>query len=531
MVRGSVMPIVTPPNLAWAPPPIGSYLAPSSLEAMARGIGSLVEYGGLILNDRRAADRYHVTEMTGLRGGVDIRDNRSSLPSQDGEAAYDSFYGGRTLTITGVIRSGSYAQAQQMAQDLETAFSGLGGERPLKMRWWDVFDDYSDSSTLGYYTYTGSQPSVQGGLLYPGDSPSILVHQMRRYTDSRVTARFVIASPVSNSATMGVVAKYTPNGLSYLQAQARNIGGAISLVASRYDASNGGSLQLGVSAGTIPSREGMQLWIRLATVEDDVVAELWTVDPFYAGGASPALSVVVRLQGNDADVFGALASGSSGITSQQPTSGAWYVDDLRIESIWPGDQVLQCKPISDPSIKTAIPTRLDVYEAGFQIGLRASDPRWTSSVALARVVPPNAGAYYGRVYNTVFPFGYTIPISAQGQALPPYISPNVVVTNRGKWTAKPTIRLYGQMQAPVVTNLTNGQRLVLRGVIPNGDYIDVNFAAGTMVNSAGDDMFNMLVPASNWPVLLEPGENYLSCSSVAISGAANCVVAWSHSTK
>lgn len=526
------MPIIAPPSsTSWSPPPIGQYVTPSTQEAMARGIGSLIEYGELVLNDRRVADRYHITEITGLRGGVDIRDNRSVLPSQDGEVAYDSFYGGRTITITGVIRSGSYAQSQQMAQDLETAFSGLGGERQLKMRWWDVIDRFNDSSSLSYYTYTGQQPTVPGGLLYPGSNPSTLIHQLRKYTDSRITTRLVVASPTSNYALMGVVAKYAQGGSSYLQAQARNVDGEISLVLSRYDVNQGGLAQIDASAGTIPSSNGMQIWIRLATVEDDVVAELWTIDPFYAGGAAPALSVAVRLQGADATALGALASGSSGITSQQPITGAWYVDDLRIESIWPGDQIIQCKPISDPSIKTAIPTRLDVYEAGFQIGLRASDPRWTSSVALARVVPPNADTYLGRVYNTVFPFGYTIPISAQGQVLPPYISSDVVINNRGKWTAKPTIRLYGQMQAPVVTNTTNGQRLVLRGIIPDGDYIDVNFSAGTMVNSAGDDMFNMLVPASDYPVLLEPGSNYLTCSSVAISGAANCIVAWSHSSK
>lgn len=108
--------------------------------ASKKGIESVLEYNGLILNDTSKFDRYIVTKIDGLFG-IDIRDNRVAKPNQNGEIVQDSKYGGRTITIEGKI----LAQSREKLLDMETAMQMAFGdlkENSLVFRTGDIRRDY-----------------------------------------------------------------------------------------------------------------------------------------------------------------------------------------------------------------------------------------------------------------------------------------------------------------------------------------------------------------------------------------------------
>lgn len=114
------------------------------------GIQSLIEYNGYVLNDRYQEDRIRVTQITGL-DDADVRDAREARASDHGEFAYDAFYGGRTLVLTGEMQAGSLPNLKRLERDLKAAFAPLS-EAPLKFRWFDVYDSFDDPADIGNYS-------------------------------------------------------------------------------------------------------------------------------------------------------------------------------------------------------------------------------------------------------------------------------------------------------------------------------------------------------------------------------------------
>lgn len=104
-------------------PSASDYFDGDSLNAIWNGsannsISSLYTVVGV------GADFYRILEIDGL-GDPDIRDSREVNPSAHGETAFQSWYGGRTITITGRIEAGNLAQLRKMTDDLKTAFGSL----------------------------------------------------------------------------------------------------------------------------------------------------------------------------------------------------------------------------------------------------------------------------------------------------------------------------------------------------------------------------------------------------------------------
>jgi len=521
------VPIIAPPYpaLTYTPPPIGLYRTPASQEAISRSAHALIDFNGLILNDRRVPDLYRITDIAGL-GDADLRNTSVEIPSMDGEIPFDSFYGGRTLTMTGKIESGTFAQAQQMKMDLTAAFAELK-EKPLKFRWWDVYDDFSDANTLAFYSTFSGVGSLSQSPAGLNIGSSTIVHMLRTYGDARTSVKVYCNAVPYLAASAGVVAKVSGNKL--IQARILASGGNLSLVIERIDPLQGGTVALATASNVLTVNAGMGVWVRLGVAGDSVTADLWTVDPFTAPfGATATAQVLVNLSSADADAFGDSTSGSSGITVGQPSSGAWLVDDFRVESSWPGDVQINCRKAQSMSIANALPAKQSIIKQDFQITLRASNPRFTSSIQQQVVVPPNAAANFGMSFSVAYPYAFITPSNAQGQLLAPQVQPRTIATNRGKWYAQPVIRFYGLMISPTLTNQTNGQVIQINGSISNGDYIEIDMAAGTMVNSLGVDIFSALSPGSD-NLQLEPGDNYLVCSCSTTGGAANCIVGWRHS--
>lgn len=94
------------------------------------GIEAVLEYRGSYFNIRGWEDTYLIFEMDGL-SDADIRDNREANPGTHGETAFEAFYGGRTITLTGRIRAHRLDKLRDMQQGLRQVFSDVNVEYPL----------------------------------------------------------------------------------------------------------------------------------------------------------------------------------------------------------------------------------------------------------------------------------------------------------------------------------------------------------------------------------------------------------------
>lgn len=93
------------------------------------GLETKFEYNGLYLNDLSLTDKYRVMSIDGL-ADADIRDSRAVNPGRHGETAFQAFYGGRTLVLSGRIEAHTLNKLRDMQQALRLAFNELE-EKPL----------------------------------------------------------------------------------------------------------------------------------------------------------------------------------------------------------------------------------------------------------------------------------------------------------------------------------------------------------------------------------------------------------------
>lgn len=118
------------------------------------GLENIFSFNGLVLNDLTSGpDRYKFTKIDGLFD-AEIRDSREVNPSRHGETAYTSFYGGKTITIEGIIRAGNMTKLRNMINALQAAFSDLT-ERPLFIY---NYAGYQTSTPQAYITCKKSGP-------------------------------------------------------------------------------------------------------------------------------------------------------------------------------------------------------------------------------------------------------------------------------------------------------------------------------------------------------------------------------------
>lgn len=101
-------------------------------DAVPGGIESHFTFNGLVMNRRDWWDTYVITKIDGF-DDPDVRDSRDQNPGDDGETSYDSFYGGRTITLSGFIRSWNLRKMRDMEVALKNAFADMR-EHPLYIR-------------------------------------------------------------------------------------------------------------------------------------------------------------------------------------------------------------------------------------------------------------------------------------------------------------------------------------------------------------------------------------------------------------
>lgn len=99
--------------------------------AILGGVESYFVYGDLVMNDRKKIDTYIVKEIDGL-ADADVRDQREVVPQQHGEHAFTSYYGGRTIVLSGTIRAFNIHKLRDMQEALKSSFVSLI-EKPLRI--------------------------------------------------------------------------------------------------------------------------------------------------------------------------------------------------------------------------------------------------------------------------------------------------------------------------------------------------------------------------------------------------------------
>jgi hypothetical protein len=95
------------------------------------GVEAFFEYNGLVLNDRSVLDTFLILSIDGL-ADADVRDQRQVNPNYHGETAFNAWYGGRTLALTGRIRAHEIKKLRDMQESLKMVFGGLQ-ELPLRI--------------------------------------------------------------------------------------------------------------------------------------------------------------------------------------------------------------------------------------------------------------------------------------------------------------------------------------------------------------------------------------------------------------
>lgn len=97
---------------------------PGTAESVPGGVDSVLEYNGVYLNDRTSADRIRVRHIDGF-ADADVRYAAEANPASHGETPYDSYYGGRTIVITGRVEAHELHKLRDMQQALRQIFGDL----------------------------------------------------------------------------------------------------------------------------------------------------------------------------------------------------------------------------------------------------------------------------------------------------------------------------------------------------------------------------------------------------------------------
>jgi hypothetical protein len=111
---------------------MSTFFAKAATSRLAVGPHSLLERNGVTFNDRSQLDCIWVDDFTGF-GKADVRLAEEDNPQEDGATPYPSYYGGRTMTMSGLIRTGNYPMAIEFAGLLEDSLLDLI-ETPLLIR-------------------------------------------------------------------------------------------------------------------------------------------------------------------------------------------------------------------------------------------------------------------------------------------------------------------------------------------------------------------------------------------------------------
>lgn len=476
-----------------------------------RGLESLFEYNGLVLNDRRVLDGYMLTRVTGL-DDADVRDSREINPDRDGETPFGGLYGGRTIVLQGEVVAGNLDYLRYLWRNLKAAFDDISIERPLLIRWNDYYDNFAaDTAALALADYVfdsgaATQFVFSGASLMPNTlGQKKIIFPNRQYSNYDNVWSFTTSSSVATTEFFGITKRADAN--NHLFAGVLN-GTTFSI--QRASAGSSSSL----TSAVVALATSTTYFLRMTQSDNVITAYLYTSDPFLNPSATPISTLTTTLAGANATQFGTGTSGSSGFRVNSTVSD-YKINYFDWRAADPGDLVVYCRKIA----------RLESDEAWngwafvkpFLLTLRSS-----SSLMVSRLEESASGSVASAALT--FPGGGTgIPFDSSGAIF--FGATAGSLTNLGTAPSPPTVRLNGPLTNPAVVNLTNGNRVSVEGVIVSGSSLIIDCDKRTVVDENGVNKYDLLSDDNTW-MELEAGANAIATGADATGGTYQ--VTWRH---
>jgi phage-related protein len=411
------------------------------------GIEYLIEYGGITFNNMENIDKIRVTEIGGL-DDADVRDAREVNPSYHGETAFDAWYGGRTITLTGRIEAYSLEKMRDMQVALRQAFSVLE-EQPLIFRSRDgnrdTFLNARKSAPMAMRESQTDMRFFRDFLITLRASNPRFLDYLRRVDQQDIGATLTnyVTNPSIESDTTDWSAVGTNTTIA--RSTADELYGAASLLITQPTAAgsiNWGSQYLHpVGATRVEAGEHTaSIWIKGAGTGNGQKLLLYLTE-LDAGGA---------------------AIGSNSI-------------EFTLSNIWQRVTITRNFIAGNRRFRTSI--------------LGAGNYAWSAYVDGVMLTKGDVAPDFADTN--------IVPYSGQTALRP---------VNYGNFRSQPLIRFTGGLTNPKITNLTSNETVRLAGVISEGSYIDVDIERRTIHDNAGVNRFDLLDMSSDW-LELEPGEN------------------------
>lgn len=445
------------------------------------GIDAIIAYNGLVMNNRKWLDSIIISEIDGM-SDADIRDERENNPQEHGETSFESWYGGRTLTLKGFIRAFTLDKLRDIEQGMKTAFLSLE-EKPLIIQ----------GKTL--------ESSVQ--IYCKKNAPMAWTEVQNR--EDMFKRDFMITLRASN-----------PRFLSLEEALYREEFGVIdnfssdTITANDYKVLSGSVGKVQIKEGKLTFKETVTLQIARNSPEFFQPEPSAQFD-YTPKGALTGSNMGFYLKYIDAENFVSLTVTETGaIRLGIKVAGTENVRTL-VYSIG-------SSPVSR-TLGTAYRMKAEM-RGGFIWFYHGTTTAWVQTAkyemtfpeiekigaavysrAYARFTPATTGTTEWSVDNLVFGSA----VMEDEQAL--------TVLNKGIFESQPIYELIGPITRPKIHIAETDQELVFKegAEVPAGDVWQVDVKEGTITNAAGESKFAKLDPTSDWPELIQ-GENHLRLS-------------------
>lgn len=497
---------------------------------LAFGIQAVLEYNGLVFNDRYQTDRIRITSISGL-DDAQVRDEREVRPGEHGEYAYEAYYGGRHIVLNGEIEAGSLGVCNYLKSLLQAAFAPLE-EMPLKFRWFDITDTFDDPASMqlyaspanlgsgNYESFIGSIANlgIEAGLLSwktLGEDYVLRVGEQRMLGDHIQTIAARVPEGSSGKSFSFIIAQIDIENylrVEYEAKEAHVYARIISVVANEAQT---------LASESWPSQE--LLWFRSRKEGNKIVAEVWTAEP--AENEIPSHSVSTKLEGVPAELYGDQVMSLVGFGGLQ-ASPFWTFDNWEVRSLYPDDVVFNARKLSAISISD-VQESLNLYKRKFQITLATSDFRAFGATQNRAELTPKVGEAYvlGRTYPRTYPRRYN-------QYVTPTVAPqeNILwVHNRGNVFVEPTFRVYGPFNR--ITLECGGRQIVWNGSLGAGEYLEIDCHEHVVSDAVGQELSEDLsISTVRW-LILEPGWNEIIVNAGEASEETKVVCFWNHGHK
>lgn len=444
------------------------------------GVDAIIAYNGLVMNNRAWIDSIIVTEIDGF-SDPDIRDDRDVNPQEHGETAFESWYGGRTITMKGFIRAFTLDKLRDIEQGMKTAFLTLE-EKALVIQ----------GKTL--------ESSVQ---IYCKKNAPMAWTEVQQ-SDERFKRDFMITLRASN-----------PRFVSLEEALSREEFGIIDNFTS--DTITAKDYKFISGEGTVKVESGLLKFTATGLKQfARQTPEFFQPEPSLQYDYTPKTSLAASTIGGyvkyiDANNNIVVTLNESGVV--QLAVRVASTTNVRAMSYSLGSSPVSRTLGTAYRFKVELRGNVVWFYHGTTTEWKQTAKYELTFAEIAAVGP----SVYSRAYAYVAPATTgTTEWSMDNLAFGSAVMEDeqvMTVVNKGIFESQPVYELIGPITAAKIHIAETNEELIFKpgAEVPAGDIWTIDVKEGTITNAAGESKFAKLDPTSDWPELIQ-GENHLRLS-------------------